>query len=140
MTEKAIIKNYKNLSKLSANLLTSPDLITGDIDRLIEDFMEGFCRVLQAALDLSVTPTDIKEFHKQTEGEPDDLEIFNFISDKIESPRSYIIVNYFLANFLISFLKYTKPKYQSKLALEYQKVNVTEDVLNKIESTYNSLF
>lgn len=115
MTEADIMNFYRKLSELSAELLASPHLIKGDVAQLEKDFMESFCKVLQASLELNVTPTDIKEFHKQTNGSPKDIEIFEFISDKIETPRSYILINYFLATFIISFIKNAKPGKQRQI-------------------------
>jgi hypothetical protein len=139
MTTASIFKNYKRLSRISAELLTSPNLITGDITLLQEQFMESFCDTLKAALQLNVVPQDIKNFHKKTNGNPNDVEIFDFISDKIESPKSYIVLNFFLAHFVISFLKNSKPEFKKPILelLESQQLDVT--ALDQIENCYKSL-
>ncbi len=95
------------MMRISGDFLNGDYLETADKEKINDDFLNGFYKVLQVALDVSVEDEKFNQFVKS--GQKDDpVETVRFLTATLDNEKTYVLMNYYLMNFLLSFSKGAK--------------------------------
>lgn len=138
MSDREIFTTYQALCKFNHFLMSNPNMIQGDLNAIQDIFIGNMNEVLKIAFTISVTDKEIQNLftHYPT---PTTLQKLDFMASKIENPKSYIIINYYLAIAAEAILKGVRREYKNDCHHKLNQLNLSPDAFDNIERTYRTL-
>src|SRR3989339_2080153 len=100
-------QRFNRMTKIAGQLLKSNYLEKSEMEKVENDFINGFYSVLRVALDVSIEDKKFAEF--VATGKKDDaVETARFLIETLDNEKTYTLMNYYLMNFLLAFGKGAK--------------------------------
>lgn len=107
-------QTFDKMSKIAGQLLKSDYLEKSEMEKVEDDFINGFYSVLRVALDVSINDKKFSEF--VAAGKKDNaVETAKFLIQTLDNEKTYTLMNYYLMNFLLAFGKGAKKESMSKI-------------------------
>ena len=107
-------QRFNRMTKIAGQLLKSNYLEKSEMEKVENDFIDGFYKVLRVALDISINDTKFTEFVNS--GYKDDaVEKARFLIETLDNEKTYTLMNYYLMNFLLAFGKGAKKESMSQI-------------------------
>ena len=130
---------HQKLANVIAKLLERTDLVTGDMEKVKETFMDTLYKILRNALDISITRESIEAYLAKGASLQDPLEEAKFLSLMLENDKTYILLNYYFAKFIQHYLEAVNKSKRNDIWKLVQEEGVDLPLLEKIENAYISL-
>lgn len=132
-------QTFDKMTKIVGQLLKS-DYLSGksEMEKVENDFINGFYSVLRVALDVSINDKKFSEF--VAAGKKDDVvETARFLIETLDNEKTYTLINYYLMNFLLAFGKGARKESTSQIQTILAAENLVPVGFGKIVESYKNL-
>lgn len=102
--------------------------------------MVDFIEVLRISLDANLDPQVLKDFAERTRHNPTMEEMFDYATETLDKPLTYINLCYYLAQFFESFVMHTKDEFKNQIWDDVIRYNITAQSLREVQTFYKSTF
>jgi hypothetical protein len=133
-------KTYQQLSKVAGLILSDDSYLTGDMEMLRDTFVTNLYSIIKRSLDCSVTSEKLQQYTDTTKDQSNDLTgTLKFMTETLENPITYTLLNYYLASFIASCIEHARSEKENELWELLQKEQVYVDVLKLVDRDFHNL-
>jgi len=126
------------LTKISGQFLKCDYLEKSEMEKVENDFIDGFYSVLRVALDVSIEDKKFSDF--VATGKKDDaVETARFLIETLDNEKTYTLMNYYLMNFLLAFGKGAKKESINQIQTILAAENLVPNGFATISENYKKL-
>jgi len=131
-------QRFNRMTKIAGQLLKSNYLEKSEMEKVENDFIDGFYKVLRVALDISINDTKFTEFVNS--GYKDDaVEKARFLIETLDNEKTYTLMNYYLMNFLLAFGKGAKKESIDQIQTILANENLVPQGFATVSENYKNL-
>ena len=126
------------MTKIVGDLLKTDYLETSEMEKVENDFIDGFYKVLRVALDISINDKKFNEF-VNSEQKDDAVETARFLIETLDNEKTYTLMNYYLMNFLLAFGKGAKKGSIDQIQTILANENLVPQEFATVSENYKNL-
>lgn len=131
-------QQFNKMTKIAGQLLKSNYLEKSEMEKVEDDFINGFYSVLRVALDVSIDDKKFSEF--VATGKKDDaVETARFLIETLDNEKTYILMNYYLMNFLLAFGKSARKESTNQIQAMLAAENLIPVGFATVSENYKNL-
>lgn len=131
-------QTFDKMTKIVGQLLKSNYLEKSEMEKVENDFINGFYSVLRVALDVSIEDKKFAEF--VATGKKDDaVETARFLIETLDNEKTYTLMNYYLMNFLLAFGKGAKRESVGQIQTILSAENLVPNGFAEVSENYKKL-
>ncbi len=131
-------QQFEKMMKISNTLLDGNYFSDEEKEKIKNSFIDNFYKALQLALDVNIRNEKLKEFIK-TKNINDYVEQARFLIETLDNKKTYILMNYYLMNFLLSFGKAAKKESVEQIQTLYAAEGLVPNGFATVVENYKNL-
>jgi hypothetical protein len=139
MEENKHITLFKQLFTLIEQLFDHQEFTDISVSELRDIFYKNLSEMLQLSFDIQISSEKLDEFIKQKGKDADETAMAQFIIDTIENDKSYILLNYYLYEYLQTYLGSMKEEKTDEVMKMMVKEGLSENELQFIIDQYQQM-
>lgn len=131
-------QKFNQMTKVVGMLLKGEYLEKSEMEKVKDDFVNGFYEVLRIALDVNIDDKKFAEFIQS--GKKDDaVETARFLIETLDNEKTYTLMNYYLMNFLLAFGKGAKIESRNHIQTIFVAENLNPVGFATVSENYKKL-
>lgn len=131
-------QNFDKMTKVIGDFLNGSYLEENDKESVTGDFTNGFYEVLRTALDVSIDDKKFTDFVNAGK-KNDPIETARFLIETLDNEKTYILMNYYLMNFLLAFGKGAKQETINQIQSILAAENLVPNGFAAVSENYKKL-
>lgn len=131
-------QTFDKMMKIVSTLLQGDYLEKSEMEKVENDFIDGFYSVLRVALDVSIDDKKFNEFVNSRQKD-DAVTTAKFLIETLDNEKTYTLMNYYLMNFLLAFGKGAKKESIDQIQTILANENLVPQGFATVSENYKNL-
>ena len=131
MTRLPASLEFKRLLVAVETLLRQEYFLPATRQALTDTFIHGLYEIYALAFDVSVSVNQLEELTKAIQGNRNPLDYAEFMVKTLHNKKAYMLLNYYVAQFILTTLKIVKKDKRAEIEAQLQKTGITRNSLTK---------
>lgn len=130
---------YPQLSRTVSKLLYDDRILIEGLDILRDSFIDGVYGSLETCFGISFKKDAFQEYIKATKGSPSQVDMLKYIGTTIDTPETYVVLNYYYSKFIKIFFKCVPKEQYEKVNKIIEEEKLSPAIFHEIENDYKQM-